>query len=96
MPNWEAYENGLTATMKTAQRRKRLSVFASIEMKEGEVYDPLKEVVISIADAPTSSLNRISKSLNAMYKAADITDSRRDIALSKKREIDNELESRNE
>lgn len=91
MPNWSASEDALTDLQKIIKRRKKVSAFISTEVKDGEIYDPLKETVISIAEAPISTLNRISKSLNAMYKSSDIKDMRRDFILKKKKEIDNEI-----
>lgn len=91
MPNWSASEDALTDLQKIIKRRKKVSAFMSTEVKDGEIYDPLKEAVISIAEAPISTLNRISKSLNAMYKSSDIKDMRRDFILKKKKEIDNEI-----
>ena len=91
MPNWSASEDALTDLQKIIKRRKKVSAFMSTEVKDGEIYDPLKETVILIAEAPISTLNRISKSLNAMYKSSDIKDMRRDFILKKKKEIDNEI-----
>ena len=91
MPNWSASEDALTDLQKIIKRRKKVSAFISTEVKDGEIYDPLKENVILITEAPISTLNRISKSLNAMYKSSDIKDMRRDFILKKKKEIDNEI-----
>lgn len=90
MRNWNTTEEALESLQKTIKRRQKATLFMTTETKDGEVYDTLKCEVISIKDATTSTLNRLSKSLNAMYKALDITDKRRDYVLSKKKEIDDE------
>ena len=95
MANWNTSEEALTELQKIIKRRKKVASFVNVEMKIGEVYDPLKENIILIKDATTSTLNRISKSLNAMYKSSEIKDTRRDIILNKKKEIDAELLKRN-
>ena len=96
MANWNTSEEALTELQKIIKRRKKVASFVNAEMKFGEVYDPLKESIVIIKDATTSTLNRISKSLNAMYKSSEVKDTRRDIILNKKKEIDEELLKRNQ
>lgn len=96
MANWAASEDSLTDLQKIVKRRKKISAFTSAETNEGEVYDPLRNIVISISDAPITTLNRISKSLNAMFKSTEAKDERRYIILNKKKEIDAEILKRSQ
>ena len=95
MGKWDTAEDALTSMQKTIKRRQKVAAVINSGAVEGEVYDPLKECVINISEAATSTLNRISKSLNAMYKAMEVKDTRRSIILNKRQELIKELENRN-
>ena len=95
MGKWDTTEDALSSMQKTIKRRQKVALVINSGAVDGEVYDPLKECVIKISDATTSTLNRISKSLNAMYKAMEVKDNRRSIILNKRQELISELERRN-
>jgi hypothetical protein len=94
MSKWNTAEDALTSMQKTIKRRQKVALVINSGAVEGEVYDPLKDCIIKIDDAATSTLNRISKSLNAMYKSMEVKDTRRNIILSKKIEIEAVLSNR--
>ncbi len=95
--NWKTVESTQESLQKMIARRKRTANFMSAEMSDDEVYDPQKEVVIKISDAETSTLNRLAKSVNAMYKATQAQDVEiRETLLKKKTAILNELTKRKE
>lgn len=95
--NWKAMESTQESLQKMIARRKRTANFMSAEMGGDEVYDPQKEVVIKISEAETSTLNRLAKSVNAMYKATQAQDVEiRETLLKKKAALLNELNKREE
>ena len=94
MNKWEASESALAEFQKMIKRRKKVAAFFNSDAKFGEVYDPLKEEIITISEATEQTLRRLSGSLNAMYKSSEVKDERRNYILEKKQEIDSELLNR--
>lgn len=95
MSKWESMEKAQEELQKLIARRKRTAKFMQNELKDGEVYDPLKEIVISIQEAPITTLNRIQKSINSMYKSSEPSDTKtRETLLKKKKEIELEIAKR--
>lgn len=93
--NWKSIESTQESLQKMIARRKRTANFMSAEMGDDEVYDSQKEIVIKISEAATSTLNRLAKSINAMYKATQAQDIEiRETLLKKKSAILDELTKR--
>jgi len=93
--NWKAMESAQEAIQKIIKRRKKTSNFIKSDMGDDEIYDPLKNTVVKICDCTESTLNRLIKSLNAMYKATEASDIEiRDVLIKKKVQLEKELESR--
>lgn len=93
--NWGSVEAGQLSMQKIIRLRKKTALMMNANLKENELYDPLKDEVVHIKDVSNTSLGRIYKSLNAMYKASDPSFIEvRQFILSKKQLIDNELSKR--
>lgn len=67
--NWSGIESSQESLIKLVKLRHKIGNMMNKEIKENEVYDSLKDIVISVKDLPSTSLGRIQKQLNAMYKA---------------------------
>lgn len=95
--NWNLTENSQLELQKMIKRRKKIGKMISKEISDDEVYDPLKDVILKISEAPTSSLNRILKSINAMYRSSEPSDTTtRKSLIRQKLSLEKELERRKE
>jgi len=95
--DWKAVEAMQESIQKTIKRRKKTAKFSLAEMADDEIYDPLKDVVVKISECTTSTLNRLIKSVNAMYKASAPSDIEvRDLLIKKKVVLEREYESRSD
>ena len=93
--NWNMTENSQLELQKMIKRRKKIGKMLNHEINTGEVYDPLKDVVLIIKDTTTSSLNRILKSINAMYRSSEPSDEKtRSSLIKQKLAVEKELEKR--
>lgn len=95
--NWAKIEKQQDSLQRLVKRRKKTTVLFSIMPEEGYMVDPLNGELKKLSDCTTTTLNRFVKSLNTMYKATDLSETKnREFLLNKKIEIEKEIAARDE
>lgn len=93
--NWKSLGSSADAVVKRAARNKKVGTYLGEEPEEGYMRDPLNGNIKKLSECTVATLNRYIKSLNAMYKAVNISNTQvREKLAKKKQECQAELDKR--